>query len=69
MNNIRSLTQYVKTSAELVGKPSSAYRKLDGFFPVSSGFHPPLLNKQLDISEIILKKLYNIKNEVTQISN
>ena len=38
-----------------VGKPSSAYGWSGGFSPGFSGFHPPLMNDRLDISEIFLK--------------
>ena len=53
---IRFLTAVVQTSlGSHVGKPSSAYRWSGGFFPGFSGFRPPLMNDQLDISEIFLK--------------
>ena len=38
-----------------VGKPSPAYGWSGVFFPRFSGFCPPLMNNQLDISEIFLK--------------
>ena len=38
-----------------MGKPSSAYGWSGGFSLGSPGFCPPLMNNQLDISEIFLK--------------
>ena len=49
------MTVWFKPRSDHVGKPSSAYGWLGGFPPGFSGFRPPLMNDQLDISVIFLK--------------
>ena len=48
---------WFEPSSGHVGKPTSAYGWTGVFFPGFFGFHPPLMNDQLDISEIFLRGL------------
>ena len=54
-SSIRFLTAVVRAMLGSRGKAKFCLQMVGWFFPGFSGFHPPLMNDRLYISEIFLK--------------